>query len=141
MINTTDGFAAEELFSWEHAYIDAYYYAITTLTTVGYGDRTPNTDGEKIYSILTELAGERHRHTHTGPAPGRPTDGLLKWVPGGHGLIHVCDGRVGGVRRDRVWSAGLVTGWDDDRGSGLAGECATEEMTRQVDQTAVASSL
>ena len=50
---------------WEHAYIDAYYYAITTLTTVGYGDRTPNTDGEKIYSILTELAGERHRHTHT----------------------------------------------------------------------------
>eukprot|EP01051_Picozoa_sp_SAG22_P011657 SAG22_NODE_1141_length_5388_cov_2.279259_3_plen_221_part_00 len=57
IINTTNGFATEELFSWEHAYIDAYYYAITTLTTVGYGDRTPNTDPEKVYSIMAELAG------------------------------------------------------------------------------------
>ena len=36
---------------------DAYYYAITTLTTVGYGDRTPHTDLEKIISIISELAG------------------------------------------------------------------------------------
>ena len=52
MINTTDGFAAEELFSWEHAYIDAYYYAITTLTTVGYGDRTPNTGAQALVATL-----------------------------------------------------------------------------------------
>ena len=38
-------------------YLDAYYYAITTLTTVGYGDRTPVTDLEKLFSILTEVAG------------------------------------------------------------------------------------
>lgn len=42
---------------WSTRYVDAYYYAITTLTTVGYGDRTPNTDGEKVFSIVTELAG------------------------------------------------------------------------------------
>ena len=55
--NSIDGYSTEEFFNWHHAYIDAYYYAITTLTTVGYGDRTPNTDLEKVYSILTELAG------------------------------------------------------------------------------------
>ena len=32
-------------------------YAITTLTTVGYGDRTRNTDGEKMFSILAEIIG------------------------------------------------------------------------------------
>eukprot|EP01043_Picozoa_sp_COSAG02_P056564 COSAG02_NODE_6722_length_3401_cov_4.311932_1_plen_657_part_10 len=43
--------------SWFPPYLDAYYYAITTLTTVGYGDRTPHTDLEKIFSIISELAG------------------------------------------------------------------------------------
>ena len=42
---------------WSTRYIDAYYYAITTLTTVGYGDRTPSTDTEKLFSIMTEWAG------------------------------------------------------------------------------------
>ena len=42
---------------WTTRYIDAYYYAITTLTTVGYGDKLPVTDREKLYSITTELAG------------------------------------------------------------------------------------
>ena len=42
---------------WTTRYIDAYYYAITTLTTVGYGDKLPVTDSEKLYSIATELAG------------------------------------------------------------------------------------
>ena len=32
-------------------------YAVTTLTTVGYGDRVPNTEHEKYFSILAELAG------------------------------------------------------------------------------------
>ena len=43
--------------AWFSPYLDAYYYAITTLTTVGYGDRTPHTDMEKVFSIISELAG------------------------------------------------------------------------------------
>lgn len=42
---------------WGTKYLDAVYYAVTTLTTVGYGDRVPHTNTEKIFSILTELAG------------------------------------------------------------------------------------
>ena len=38
-------------------YLDALYYSVTTLTTVGYGDLVPNTNNEKIVSILCELAG------------------------------------------------------------------------------------
>lgn len=38
-------------------YVDALYYSVTTLTTVGYGDRVPNTNLEKVMSILCELAG------------------------------------------------------------------------------------
>lgn len=38
-------------------YLDAVYYSVTTLTTVGYGDRVPNTNVEKVISILCELAG------------------------------------------------------------------------------------
>lgn len=38
-------------------YLDALYWTGTTLTTVGYGDITPTTDIEKVYSILTMVAG------------------------------------------------------------------------------------
>ena len=38
-------------------YLDSLYYSVTTLTTVGYGDRVPFTDAEKVMSILCELAG------------------------------------------------------------------------------------
>ena len=38
-------------------YLDAMYYSVTTLTTVGYGDRVPHTDGEKVLSIFCELIG------------------------------------------------------------------------------------
>jgi voltage-gated potassium channel len=38
-------------------YLDALYWTGTTLTTVGYGDVVPNTDLEKIYSLLTMVAG------------------------------------------------------------------------------------
>ena len=53
---------------WSTRYVDAYYFAITTLTTVGYGDRTPATDGEKVFSIVTELAG-RWRALCACPSP------------------------------------------------------------------------
>ena len=38
-------------------YLDAYYFSITTLTTVGYGDRTATTEQEKIFSIFAQLIG------------------------------------------------------------------------------------
>ncbi|MCI5081987.1 MAG: cyclic nucleotide-binding domain-containing protein [Saprospiraceae bacterium] len=38
-------------------YIDALYWSITTVTTVGYGDITPNNLTEKIYSIFTMIIG------------------------------------------------------------------------------------
>jgi CRP-like cAMP-binding protein len=43
--------------SYYTRYLDALYYSVTTLTTVGYGDRVPNTDNEKLLSIFCELAG------------------------------------------------------------------------------------
>jgi hypothetical protein len=38
-------------------YLDSFYFSVTTLTTVGFGDRTPFTNSEKVFSIFTELAG------------------------------------------------------------------------------------
>jgi Ca2+-binding EF-hand superfamily protein/CRP-like cAMP-binding protein len=38
-------------------YLDSFYFSVTTLTTVGFGDRTPFTNTEKVFSILAELAG------------------------------------------------------------------------------------
>ncbi len=41
-------------------YLDALYWTGTTLTTVGYGDITPTTDLEKVYSLLPgELSSTR----------------------------------------------------------------------------------
>lgn len=38
-------------------YIDALYWSVTTITTVGYGDITPVTRFEKIYAIFAMLMG------------------------------------------------------------------------------------
>ncbi|MBT3272560.1 MAG: cyclic nucleotide-binding domain-containing protein [Spirochaetales bacterium] len=38
-------------------YIDAFYWTITTLTTIGYGDRTPIGRIEILYVILIEILG------------------------------------------------------------------------------------
>jgi Cyclic nucleotide-binding domain/Ion channel len=39
------------------AWIDALYWTITTLTTVGYGDVTPRDSAEKLYAIGTMIVG------------------------------------------------------------------------------------
>ncbi len=43
----------EEKLSW----INAYYFSVITLTTVGYGDITPHTDVGKIFTTLYIFAG------------------------------------------------------------------------------------
>lgn len=37
--------------------LDALYFSVTTLTTVGYGDLSPQTDMGKIFTILYLFAG------------------------------------------------------------------------------------
>ena len=38
-------------------YIEALYWTVSTLTTVGYGDITPDNNAERIYAILTMILG------------------------------------------------------------------------------------
>ena len=39
-------------------YLAAVYWATTTITTVGYGDITPNTDAERIACIFGMIVGK-----------------------------------------------------------------------------------
>jgi len=38
-------------------YLDSLYFSIITLTTVGYGDFSPQTDGGKVFTILYIIVG------------------------------------------------------------------------------------
>ena len=38
-------------------YITSYYWAITTISTVGYGDITGQTNAERLYSVCAEMVG------------------------------------------------------------------------------------
>ena len=38
-------------------YITALYFTITSLTSIGFGNVAPNTDNEKIFSVLMMLIG------------------------------------------------------------------------------------
>jgi len=38
-------------------YFNAFYWTITTITTVGYGDIVPHNDAQKIYAMITMLIG------------------------------------------------------------------------------------
>ncbi len=40
-----------------HPYLRAFYWTMTTLTTIGYGDITPNTSLETFFVIIVELIG------------------------------------------------------------------------------------
>jgi len=37
---------------WEVKYITAFYFSITTMITLGYGDISPNTNLEMIFGIV-----------------------------------------------------------------------------------------
>lgn len=43
----------QEHFTW----VDAYYFSVVTLATVGYGDLTPHTDVGKIFTTFYILGG------------------------------------------------------------------------------------
>eukprot|EP00929_Paragymnodinium_shiwhaense_P030121 TRINITY_DN17120_c0_g1_i1.p1 TRINITY_DN17120_c0_g1~~TRINITY_DN17120_c0_g1_i1.p1 ORF type:complete len:976 (-),score=197.78 TRINITY_DN17120_c0_g1_i1:235-3162(-) len=43
--------------SWFRQYLAALYWAMTTVTTVGYGDVTPETDIERLYCMFAMIAG------------------------------------------------------------------------------------
>lgn len=38
-------------------WVDAFYFTVITLTTVGYGDISPETDAGKIFTVVYVLAG------------------------------------------------------------------------------------
>eukprot|EP01043_Picozoa_sp_COSAG02_P029102 COSAG02_NODE_1796_length_10904_cov_23.136603_11_plen_1012_part_00 len=46
-----------EMVPLSRRYLKSFYWAITTLSTVGYGDITPNTDAEMGYACFAELLG------------------------------------------------------------------------------------
>ncbi|SFK15475.1 Ion channel [Brevibacillus centrosporus] len=53
LLSGTIFYATVEGFRW----VDAIYFSVTTLTTVGYGDLAPKTDLGKIFTILYLFTG------------------------------------------------------------------------------------
>lgn len=39
------------------SYIDSFYFSVVTLTTIGYGDFSPQTDGGKMFTVLYIIVG------------------------------------------------------------------------------------
>lgn len=44
------------------AYIAALYFTLSSLTSVGFGNVSANTDAEKIFSICTMLIGGKYKY-------------------------------------------------------------------------------
>ena len=47
----------EGIETWARQYLAALYWAVMTTTTIGYGDITPVTDGERVFGIFTMMIG------------------------------------------------------------------------------------
>jgi voltage-gated potassium channel Kch len=39
------------------SYIDAFYFSVVTLTTIGFGDLTPQTDAGKLFTVVYIILG------------------------------------------------------------------------------------
>ena len=39
------------------SWVDSLYFSVVTLTTVGYGDLAPSTDGSKLFTVVYLLTG------------------------------------------------------------------------------------
>lgn len=69
-INTSSGGNSSSLEllggpSIRSSYITSLYFALSSLTSVGFGNVSANTDAEKIFSICTMLIGGRFAFSHT----------------------------------------------------------------------------
>lgn len=53
IIGGTVAYHIIERWSW----VDSFYFAVTTITTVGYGDLTPTTQGSRLFTAFFVLAG------------------------------------------------------------------------------------
>jgi len=45
------------------SYISALYFTCTSLTSVGFGNVSPNTNAEKVFSVAAMLIGGKHNKT------------------------------------------------------------------------------
>lgn len=54
---TQRGGYSRSVLSTSYLYLTSLYWAVTTVTTVGYGDISANTVGEKLFTIFVEVAG------------------------------------------------------------------------------------
>ena len=66
-------FAAGTLFYWQiegWSPLNAFYFCAITLTTVGYGDLSPQTDAGKLFTVVLPLY--RHRPDRRVPQRRRP---------------------------------------------------------------------
>lgn len=50
------GTVAYRLFE-DWSWVDAFYFSVITLTTVGYGDLSPSTDASKLFTVVYVISG------------------------------------------------------------------------------------
>ena len=56
-VRANDGYSSDVKENWDEVYIDSFYFIMTTITTVGYGDMSYQTTGEIMYVMLCEFVG------------------------------------------------------------------------------------